>query len=119
MKTNYAEMAKKAMKEKSAILLKPIWFEFKKKGDSIIGRLIAKVEVEGTSFPGTFIKYQLETDGGPAEFKIGQASDKDTGAFMEVGQIYSVTYSGDEETGKGSPRHCYDVFHIPSDDLPF
>lgn len=119
MAKTFSELAKEARKAGTAKSQTATWFEFKKKGDTVIGRLIGKRTMNGAKFDGTFIKYAMETDDGPIEFKLGSASDQDTGQFLIEGAIYEITMLPDEDVGKGSPRHCYEVVLIPSEEETF
>lgn len=113
MNTSYADLKKSAQKSGTIQSQTPVWFEFKKKGDSVLGRLLSKRQLDGVVFDGTFIKYGMDTDTGPVEFKLGAASDKDIGAFLVEGAIYEITMLPDEDIGKASPRHSYEVILIP------
>ena len=105
----YQDQLKAARKSGSVKVLKPSWFKWEKKGQTQLGLLTGKAEVEGKNFKGIFIKYSMQTDDGPVQFSLGKASDNDTGIFMEVGNVYLLEYLGDEDTGKGNPRHTFQI----------
>lgn len=117
---NYAEQAKAAIKNKVAAQLEAEWMEWTKKGQTLVGKLLDCQEVEGRSFKGNIHKYTLMTDDGPVSTNLGNATHKQQGVLMTIGEVYHITYKGDEDTGKGSPRHVFEILHIPSDvDVPF
>lgn len=105
----YKDQLKAAQKSGNVRVLKPVWYEWTKKGQQVLGLLTGVVELEGKNFKGKFNKYSMQTDDGPVQFKLGAASDADTGVFMEVGNVYLIEYTGDEDTGKGNPRHTFQI----------
>ena len=113
MATNYDQMAKAAKKAGTAKVMAPVWVEFKKVGKTVVGRLKDKMSLDLVNYDGSFVKYFMDTDNGPVSFKFGQATDKEMGAMMDVGKIYSVTFKGTEDTGKGNPRNVFEIFEIP------
>jgi len=115
----YQDQLKAAKKSGSFRVLKPAWIKWEKKGQSVVGLLTGTVEVEGKSFQGSFVKYSVQTDDGPVQFSLGKASDNDTGIFMEVGKVYLIEYTGDEDTGKGNPRHTFQITLIDVDPVVF
>lgn len=115
--TNYEKAAKAAQKARATRKLTPTWIEWKKQGQYVVGKFLGRETVVGKTFVGEFEKYRMMTDDGPIEFKLGAASDRDTGCFLEEGSVYIITYKGEENTGKGNPRHVFEVEEIPSEVL--
>lgn len=114
---SYKEAAAKAKKQGTAESVKPEWVDFKKTGQSVAGLLIDKQLVQGRTFPGEFTKYTMKTDDGIVQFKMGSATDKDTGVSMQIGEIYEVTFEGQENVGQNQDRNVFEVLHIPPIDL--
>lgn len=125
---NYKDMVKQAEKVGGAKLLSPIFKEWKKEGESVVGKLLAVAAVQSTLSTGNYNQYLFETDDGHVKFHMGAATDKEAGALMRVGGIYSITYRGEIRITKGRTVNKFEIVEIDvsaldekeqGDDVPF
>lgn len=105
----YAEAYAKAKAAGGLTDVEPEWFNFAKKGQSIVGKLIGVQEQPSLKYNQTFRIYLMETDNGPVRFKLSSAADTQVGAFLKIGAVYRVEYTGTEDIGKANPVKTYKV----------
>ena len=97
----YKEMYEKGQKDKSLKLLTPVYQEWKKPGEQVIGAFISKGEVSSSVSEGRYYQYVFETDKGNVKFHMGSSADNDVGAALVPGVVYAITYEGKEELPRG------------------
>ena len=120
----YSEMLKKS-KEKGALVdLTPMYFEFKKEGTSIIGRMKGFGPVQSSLSDGFYNQYLMETDTGLVKFHLGGAADKEIAPQLRMGEVYFIEYEGKVKISKGRSVNKFKVLEIdPSlsdaKDVPF
>lgn len=107
--STYKQMYEKALKDKSLKQLTPVYQEWKKPNDMVIGAFISKGMVESSAGGGQYYQYVFETDTGNVKFHMGRASDNDVGAVLTPGVIYAVTYLGKEEISGGRRVNKFNV----------
>jgi len=112
----YQEMYENAKKSETLKSLSPIYFTFSKKGDRVIGRLKAVVEVQGSRGGQTYNQYVLETDEGLLKFALGSATDKEIEAQLKREHVYVFTFQGKEKLTGGREVNRYEVFEVPAMD---
>ena len=105
----YKEMYEKAQKEHSLKQLTPVYQEWKKPNDRIIGSFISMGEVESSGGGGRYFQYVFATDDGNVKFHMGRAADNDVGASLTPGVIYAITYLGKEEISGGRRVNKFNV----------
>lgn len=124
----YAEQFKKAKTAKEVKSLSPKYREWKKDGDVIVGRFLAKNSVQGQLGGGNYNQYLFDTDAGLTKFALGRATDNEAGILMGIGGVYAVTYHGQEQLKGGRVINRFDIIEIepPTEtvvggqgDLPF
>ena len=94
---SYKEMYDKAVKGKTARQLTPVYLEWKKPEQQMIGAFISRGEVSSSTGGGSYFQYVFETDKGNVKFHMGTNADNDVGAVFVPGVIYSIIYMGKEE----------------------
>ena len=115
--STYKEMYEKAVKDKAVKQLTPVYQEWKKPQDRVIGSFISKGEVSSSAGGGSYYQYVFETDDGNVKFHMGRAADTDVGAVLTPGIIYTITYLGQEEIKGGRRVNKFNVEEIgPSAD---
>lgn len=107
--STYKEMYAKAKKEESLKQLTPVYQEWKKPEDQVIGAFISKGTVESSAGGGQYYQYVFETDEGNVKFHMGRASDNDVGAVLVPGVIYAITFLGKEEISGGRRVNKFNV----------
>jgi len=110
---SYKEMLQAAKKQNLLKSLSPIYFQFTKKGDSVVGRLKGIVEVQGSRGGQGYNQYLLETDDGLLKFALGSATDKEIEAQLKREHVYVFTFQGKEKLSGGREVNRYEVFEIP------
>lgn len=125
---SYKEMFDAAEKAGALKDITPLYFEFKKAGDQIIGRFRAKVEVDSSLGGGTYCQYLFDTDGGLIKFHMGAATDKEAALSMDVGKVYVIKSLGEVKISGGRTVNKFNIREIieagqvggaSSDDVPF
>jgi hypothetical protein len=97
----YSEMKDKAKKAGAIKNLSPTYYEFEKKGASIIGRYKGRGEVSSSLGKGTYFQYIFETDDGPIKCALGAATDKEAGQLLEPGKVYVISFLGKTKISGG------------------
>jgi len=111
-------MYEKAAKEKGLKQLTPVYQEWKKPNDQVVGAFVSKGLVQSSAGGGEYYQYVFETDDGNVKFHMGRASDTDVGAVLTPGVIYAITYLGKEEISGGRRVNKFMVEEIgPSADF--
>ena len=105
----YKQMYEKAQKDKSLKQLTPVYQEWKKPNDQIVGAFISKGEVESSAGGGRYYQYVFQTDDGNVKFHMGHAADNDIGAVLTPGVIYAITFLGKEEISGGRRVNKFNV----------
>ncbi|KKN36632.1 hypothetical protein LCGC14_0771550 [marine sediment metagenome] len=108
----YKEQFDQVTKDKSGRNLSPKYTEFKKDGDQVIGRMLAKNSVTGTIGGGSYNQYLFDTDKGLTKFALGSATDNEAGQLMKVGGVYSITFKGKEQLQGGRSINRFDIIEI-------
>lgn len=108
----YADMFFAAQKAKALKALSPIYVEFKRAGDHVVGQYMGRSEVESSMGTGTYYQYLFDTDIGPVKCALGQATDKEVGLVMEPGKVYAVVFKGKEKISGGRSVNKFDVNEI-------
>jgi len=120
----YSEMLKKSKEKGAMVDLTPSYFEFKKEGTSVIGRLRGFSPVQSSLSEGSYNQYLMETDIGLIKFHLGGATDKEIAAQLKMGEVYYIEYEGKVKISKGRAVNKFKVLQIdPSltdaKDVPF
>jgi hypothetical protein len=114
----YIEMKKMAEKAKAVVDLTPAFLEFKKSGDGVIGRLKNVSQVQSGLSEGQYNQYLFETDDGLVKCALGAATDKEAGAMMKIGRVYSIEYKGKEKISGGRSVNKFKIAEIDESLLP-
>jgi len=109
---SYKTLFEKASKDKTLQSLGAEYREWKKKGDTIIGRLLNKNPVPSRMGGGDYYQYLMDTDDGLVKFALGRATDGEAGSLMQIGGIYSVKYLGTEKISGGRNLNKFEVMEI-------
>lgn len=97
----YKDMLARAMKSKEIKMLTPLYFEWEKAGDQVVGKFVGASEVSSGLSEGTYKQYLIETDDGLVKFALGTATDREVEPLLETGHVYVFTYRGKEELSGG------------------
>lgn len=125
---SYKKQFQDAKTAKKTRDLSPDYREWKKDGDQIVGRFLAKNSVAGQLAGKNYNQYLFDTDDGLVKFALGSATDNEAGALMGVGGVYAVLYHGKEDLKGGRSINRFEIVEIeaPSDvaiggqsDIPF
>ena len=109
----YKEMAERADREQSAVVLTPVFKTFGMVGDSILGRYMSAQEVKPSSGEGQpYRDYVFETDEGLVRFHLGAQTDKELSGAMFIGGVYRITYREEVKLAKGRRTKKYDVVQV-------
>ena len=114
----YAEMKKEIEKTKGGINLTPSYMEWKKEGDNVTGRLMSISQVKSSLSEGFYNQYVFETDNGLVKFRLGGATDNETGKLMHVAGIYIIEFLGKEKIKGGKSLNRFKVIEIDEGSLP-
>lgn len=111
----YEEMFKKAEKEKALKDLTPIFKEFRKKGEKIIGQFISCSDVDSSTGEGTYKHYLFDTDEGLVKFSLGAATDKEVLGLMGLDDIFVVEFINTIKISGGRSVNKFKVQQIITD----
>ena len=114
----YKERAEAAMKDGSAVNLTPDFEKLRAVGDNVTGKYLSKTVIPAKNNKPEYNQYVFDTDDGHVKFSLGSNADREIGASMEIGGIYSITFTGKESLTGGRTVNKFDVFRIPGDHLP-
>ena len=120
----YSEMLKKSKDKGAMVDLTPVYFEFKKEGTTVIGRLLGFSPVKSSLSEGFYNQYLMETDTGLIKFHLGGATDKEIVAQLKIGEVYFIEHQGKMKITGGRSVNKFKVSQIdPSlsdaKDVPF
>jgi len=120
----YSEMLKKSKEKGASVDLTPSYFEFKKEGTNIVGRLLGFSPVKSGLSEGFYNQYLMDTDGGLMKFHLGGAADKEIVAQLKIGEVYFIEYLGKAKISGARSVNKFRVMQIdPSlseaKDVPF
>lgn len=125
---SYQDMFEQAEKAKTGRALSAAYVEFKKAGTQIVGKLVSRNPVSSSQGEGSYNQYLFETDKGMVKCALGTATDNEAGSMMGQGGVYSITFKGKEDIGRGRKINKFDIFEIQapvegvvggSSDVPF
>lgn len=121
---DYKKLLEQARKKGAAKDLTPTFMEFKKEGDSVIGKFINFVAVKSSLSEGTYNQYLFEAENGPIKFHLGSATDGEIAGQMVSGRIYHVEYKGKVKLAGGHTVNKFKVLEIDptlagEKDVPF
>lgn len=111
---SYNDDLKAAQVAKSGEKLTIEYREFKEKGDIIIGRFLATVEITSRTNQGKYNQYIFDTDAGKIKFHCGAFFDKDAGSLMSLGNVYAITFQGKKKLEGGNTVNLFDLLLVPS-----
>lgn len=98
---NYRKMYEEASKKKSLHSITPVYREWGKEGDRVIGAYVSKAEVVGRLGGQTYNQYVFDTDEGLVKLSLGKATDNEVGQSFREGVIYGITFQGKEKIAGG------------------
>lgn len=84
-------------------------YKFKEVGERVIGMLLNVEQVKNKRFKHAVNKYTFETDEGVLSVILGQAADKIYGPALKPGDVYGITYDGDQKLSRGNTMHQYTI----------
>lgn len=125
---SYKSMFDESNKAKTGRTLSAKYVTFEKAGDQIIGKLVGRNKVASQQAAGTYNQYLFETDEGLVKCALGTATDNEAGAMMGKDGVYSVTFKGKEDIGRGRKINKFDIIELSpplekvvggGDDIPF
>lgn len=126
--STYEEMAKEARDSGQVRNLSPIWRDWKKAGDTVIGVFKSRATVISQTNQKPFETYTFDTDGGLVRFLLGGVTDRDVGVLLMPDHLYQVTFEGQEKLQGGRKMNKFIVEEIitadesigePTEELPF
>jgi len=106
---SFKELYEQAKTSKVLRSLSPTFIEFKKKGDTVIGKLVAVTQVTSSKSQGFYNQYVVETDGGLVKFALGSATDREIEPLLEVGELYAFTFLSKESLGGGRSVNKFQI----------
>ena len=109
---NYKQMYQDAQKSGRLKHLTPVYQEWKKSGDQIIGAFVSKGLVDSSRGGQQYYQYVFATDQGNVKFSLGRAADIDVGAAFREGVIYAIEFQGKEDIGGGRSVNKFDIFEL-------
>ena len=74
--------------------LTPMFVEWTKVNQSILGRFKSSSDVAGSKGTGTYKQYLFDTDEGLVKFALGSATDKEFASLLIQGEVYQIVYDG-------------------------
>ncbi|MBD3425706.1 MAG: hypothetical protein GF409_00585 [Candidatus Omnitrophica bacterium] len=109
---SFRDLAAKAEKAKTAARLTPVFKQFEKAGDEIIGAYISHAAVGSEGEGKPYNQYLFETDEGLVKFHMGSAADTEYAAQFQKGNVYLVRFQGKEAIKGGRTVNKFDVFQV-------
>lgn len=95
--STYTELYEKAKAVGNVKDVTPTYYEFKAKGDKIIGAFLSISAVRSTLSDGEYNHYLFDTDTGLTKFFLGRAADKEFEPMLKVDAIYCIEFLGKEK----------------------
>lgn len=111
----YADAYKKAQEKGTTRNLSPTWFEFKKPGDAILGKLLSHSEVPGKLSGQSYLQYMMSTDDGLVKFALGANADRELAPVLEINGVYRVEFLSKEEIGGGKRVNKFRIESVPTE----
>lgn len=104
---DYDKLYKNLKQESKTVNLTPEFYQFKEKGEIIVGAFITKMEIPSQRGSGSYYQYIFDTNKGRIKFALGKVTDGAIADVLKEGYIYAITYNGKIDIG-GS-RYVNDV----------
>ena len=108
----YTEMLKQAQKDGRAKRVTPMFIEFKKEHDLIVGRLMGQQTIQSSKNVGSYQHYIVEADQGLVKFALGSATDGELAPVLKRGGVYAFEFLGQEDLGGGRRVNKFDVVEL-------
>ena len=109
---SYKDQFKQVKESGEGRSLSPTYIEWLKKGDQIIGRMLAKNPVAGQVSGSSYNQYLFDTDDGLVKFAVGSATDNEAAALMKVGGVYAITFGGKEKLKGGRSINRFEIIEV-------
>lgn len=118
----------KAVDEDRVVSIVPEYFEMKQEGVAFIGIFHHSELVQSTKFSGEYKMHYFHTDDGPIKVKFGGATDREIEGMLVTGNVYRVTFVGQQEIAGGQKRNLFEILGekagqpeegVSEDDIPF
>lgn len=98
---NYKQMLEKAKSKGATRTITATYHKFTKKGETLVGRFVAKHPVRSTLNESTYNQYLFDTDQGRIKFAMGAQADLEVGETLVKDGIYEVIFDGSEKISGG------------------
>lgn len=109
---SYRQMYEKAGKAGQIKNLTPVYREWGKAGDTIIGSYIGKSSVMGRLGGQSYFQYLLDTDEGLIKLSLGKATDNEVAESFCKGVVYAITFNGKEKIAGGRTVNKFTIEEI-------
>ena len=109
---SYQEIYKAAQKANATKSLNPVFHQWGKEGETIIGAFVSKAAIPSRTAGNTYFQYQFETDDGLIKFALGGPADSDFGDRFTEGIVYAITYQGKGRSLTGNEFNLFEVEEI-------
>ena len=114
MKQQY-DQAKERGELKSLV---PTYVEFKKKGDTVLGRLRGISTVTSSSTKQDYNQYLVDTDKGLVKFALGNATDNEVCPSLVKGSLYSFEFIKKEDLGGNRSVNKWNIVEVLESEEP-
>lgn len=111
--SSYKEIAAEAKRLKTAKEVTTKIFKFERKGDEILGRLIAVEDFTSEDYKTSAKKYTFDTDAGKISCIPGSMADSTLNLPENIGKIFWITFEGNQKGKRGKDYHSYSIYIIP------
>lgn len=111
---NYREKYRKAVKAKGTRSITPVYREWGKDGDQVVGMFLSRTHVQGSLGVEGYFQYLFDTDEGLVKLALGKATDNEVGEAFQKGVVYVITFRGKEKIGGGRTVNKFLVEEVSS-----
>lgn len=97
----YQEMYDRARKSNEMKCLTPMYMEWERTGQLVVGKFVSVVPVASSVSEGQYNQYLVDTDAGLVKFAMGTATDREIEPLLRREHIYVFTFKGKEKLSGG------------------
>lgn len=98
--------------------LTPTFYEWKERGQHLVGKYVTKMVIESNRNSATYYQYILDTDIGRVKFACGKVTDQAIADILEPGAVYAFEYNGKVPLVGGREVNDFKVLLLEHPDQP-
>lgn len=112
----YEEMFKRAKETGDMQTLTPEFYDWKEKGQYVVGKYVTKIEIQSKNNAGFYYQYIFDSNKGRIKFACGKVTDQAIAEALVPGRVYAFVYGGKTEIGGGHTVNDFQVYALGEDE---